>query len=146
MQARKWVVSKDYSTISNWCKQYDWDNAIPKEALPKVGIIVIDKEPMCAAGLFIDKTSKLSFMWGIFSNPNVSKIKLYKAMKMCINEIKKEAKRNKLSFVYSVTGENALHKLYNKNKDMMLCENNINSYIISLKGDKKLDWISYNHG
>ena len=146
MQARKWVVSKDYSTISNWCKQYDWDNAIPKEALPKVGIIVIDKEPMCAAGLFIDKTSKLSFMWGIFSNPNVGKIKLYKAMKMCINEIKKEAKRNKLSFVYSVTGENALHKLYNKNKDMMLCENNINSYIISLKGDKKLDWISYNHG
>ena len=146
MQARKWIVSKDYSIISNWCKQYDCDNAIPKEALPKVGIIVIDKEPMCAAGLFIDKTSKLSFMWGIFSNPNVGKIKLYKAMKMCINEIKKEAKRNKLSFVYSVTGENALHKLYNKNKDMMLCENNINSYIISLKGDKKLDWISYNHG
>ena len=143
MQARKWIVSKDYSTISNWCKQYNWDNAIPKEALPKVGIIVIDKEPMCAAGLFIDKTSKLSFMWGIFSNPNVSKIKLYKAMKMCINEIKKEAKRNKLSFVYSVTGENALHKLYNKNKDMMLCENNINSYIISLKNSKKLDWISY---
>ena len=146
MQARKWIVSKDYSTISNWCKQYDWDNAIPKEALPKVGIIVIDKEPMCAAGLFIDKTSKLSFMWGIFSNPNAGKIKLYKAMKMCINEIKKEAKRNNLSFVYSVTGENALHKLYKKNKDMMLCENNINSYIISLKNNKKLDWISYKHG
>ena len=146
MQARKWIVSKDYSTISNWCKQYNWDNAIPKEALPKVGIIVIDKEPMCAAGLFIDKTSKLSFMWGIFSNPNVGKIKLYKAMKMCINEIKKEAKRNNLSFVYSVTGENALHKLYKKNKDMMLCENNINSYIISLKNNKKLDWISYKHG
>ena len=146
MQARKWIVSKDYSTISNWCKQYDWDNAIPKEALPKVGIIVIDKEPICAAGLFIDKTSKLSFMWGIFSNPNVGKIKLYKAMKMCINEIKKEAKRNNLSFVYSVTGENALHKLYKKNKDMMLCENNINSYIISLKNNNKLDWISYKHG
>ena len=45
MQARKWIVSKDYSTISNWCKQYDWDNAIPKEVLPKVGIIVMDKEP-----------------------------------------------------------------------------------------------------
>ena len=146
MQARKWIINKDYSIISNWCKQYDWDNVIPKEALPKVGIIVIDKEPMCAAGLFIDKTSKLSFMWGIFSNPKVSKIKLYKAMKLCVDEIKKEAKRNKLSFVYSVTGENALHKLYKKNKDMMLCENNINSYIISLKNNNKLDWISYKHG
>lgn len=100
MQARKWIVSKDYSTISNWCKQYDWDNAIPKEVLPKVGIIVIDKEPMCAAGLFIDKTSKLSFMWGIFSNPKVSKIKLYKAMKLCMDEIEKEAKKiNFLLFI-----------------------------------------------
>ena len=66
--------------------------------------------------------------------------------KETIDEIKKEAKRNNLSFVYSVTGENALHKLYKKNKDMMLCENNINSYIISLKNNKKLDWISYKHG
>ena len=73
MQARKWIVSKDYPTISNWCKQYDWDNAIPKKVLPKVGIMIIDKEPICAAGLFIDKTSKLSFMWGIFSNPKASK-------------------------------------------------------------------------
>ena len=146
MQARKWIVSKDYPTISNWCKQYDWDNAIPKKVLPKVGIMIIDKEPICAAGLFIDKTSKLSCMWGIFSNPKASKIKLYKAMKLCVDEIKKEAKKNKLSFVYSVTGENALHKLYNKNKDMMLCENNINSYIMSLSKNKNLDWISYKHG
>jgi len=28
----------------------------------------------------------------------------------------------------------------------MLCENNINSYIISLKNKKNLDWISYKHG
>ena len=67
-------------------------------------------------------------------------------MKLCVDEIKKEAKKNKLSFVYSVTGENALHKLYNKNKDMMLCENNINSYIMSLSKNKNLDWISYKHG
>ena len=67
-------------------------------------------------------------------------------MKLCIDEIEKEAKKNKLSFVYSVTGENALHKLYNKNKRMMLCENNINSYIISLNKNKNLDWISYKHG
>ncbi len=138
MQTRKWKLDTDYKYLVEWWKQYDF-GTVPKEC-------VIDKEPMCAAGLFIDKTSKLSFMWGIFSNPSVSKIKLYKAMKMCIYEIKKEAKRNNLSFVYSVTGENALHKLYKKNKDMMLCENNINSYIISLKNNKKLDWISYKHG
>ena len=67
MQPRKWNVNKDYSIIFNWCKQYNWDAVIPKEVLPKIGVIIIDKEPICAAGLFVDKTSKLGFMWGIFS-------------------------------------------------------------------------------
>jgi len=146
MQARKWSLSKDYSTILNWCKQYGWDTPIPKQVLPKVGVIVIDKEPICASGLFVDKSSKLGFMWGIFSNPKTSKIKLVKAMKICIDEIKKQADNNKLSFVYTITGEKALHKLYNKNSKLDLCENNINSYIMSLNKSKKLDWISYKHG
>jgi len=145
MQTRKWIVNKDYPIIFKWCKEYGWDNAIPKKVLPKIGIMITDKEPICAAGLFIDKTSKLSFMWGIFSNPKINKIKLYRAMRLCVDEIRKEANKHKLYFVYSVTGENALHKLYKKDKHMMLCENNINSYIMSLNKNKKLDWISYKH-
>ena len=105
--------------------------------------IVIDQDPICAAGLFVDKTSKLGFMWGIFSNPKTGKIKLFKAMKMCVEGIKKQAIKNKLSFVYTITGENALHKLYGKHMGMHLCENNINSYIMSFKNNKNLDWISY---
>jgi len=81
-------------------------------------------------------------MWGIFSNPKTGKIKLFKAMKMCVEEIKKQATKNKLSFVYTITGENALHKLYGKHIGMTMCENNINSYIMSLKNNKNLDWIS----
>ena len=107
MQARKWNVKKDYPSILKWCQQRDWDAPIPQETLPAVGAIVIDEENICAAGLFIDKTSKLGFMWGIFSNPKTSKIKLFKAMKMCVEEIKKQAIKNKLSFVYTITGENA---------------------------------------
>jgi len=143
MQARKWNIKKDYPFISDWCKQRDWDASIPKEILPAVGVIVIDQDPICAAGLFVDKTSKLGFMWGIFSNSKAGKIKLFKAMKMCVEEIKKQAIKNKLSFVYTITGENALHKLYGKHMGMHLCENNINSYIMSLKNNKNLDWISY---
>ena len=143
MQARKWNVKKYYTFISKWCKQRDWDSSIPQEILPAVGVIVIDQDPICAAGLFVDKTSKLGFMWGIFSNPKTGKIKLFKAMKMCVEGIKKQAIKNKLSFVYTITGENALHKLYGKHMGMHLCENNINSYIMSLKNNKNLDWISY---
>jgi hypothetical protein len=142
MQVRKWNVKKDYSSILKWCNQRDWDSPIPQETLPAVGVIVTDKEDICAAGLFVDKTSKLGFMWGIFSNPKTSKIKLFKAMKMCVEEIKKQAIKNKLSFVYTITGEKALHKLYGKHIGMHLCESNINSYIMNLKNNKNLDWIS----
>jgi hypothetical protein len=142
MQPRKWNVNKDYSIIFNWCKQYNWDAVIPKEVLPKIGVIIIDKKPICAAGLFVDKTSKLGFMWGIFSNPKISKIKLFRGMEMCIEQIENEAKKNKLSFVYTITGENALHKLYNRSNKLDLCENNINSYIMNFTKNKKIDWIT----
>ena len=142
MQVRKWNVKKDYPSILKWCNQRDWDSPIPQETLPAIGVIVTDKEDICAAGLFVDKTSKLGFMWGIFSNTKTSKIKLFKAMKMCVEEIKKQATKNKLSFVYTITGEKALHKLYGKHIGMHLCESNINSYIMNLKNNKNLDWIS----
>jgi len=142
MQPRKWNVNKDYSIIFNWCKQYNWDAVIPKEVLPKTGVIITDKEPICAAGLFVDKTSKLGFMWGIFSNPKINKIKLFRGMEMCIEQIENEAKKNKLSFVYTITGENALHKLYNRSNKLDLCENNINSYIMNFTKNKKIDWIT----
>ena len=144
MLARKWNVKKDYPLILQWCQQRDWDSPIPQETLPAIGVMITDKEAICAAGLFVDKTSKLGFMWGIFSNPKVSKIKLFKAMKMCVEEIQKQATKNKISLVYTITGESALHKLYGKHMGMHLCENNINSYIMNLnkKKYKNLDWIT----
>ena len=142
MEVKKWDLSKDYSIISKWCKDRKWDLAIPKEMLPPLGIIISDKEKICAAGLYIDKKAKFGFMYGLFSNPKTSKIKLFKAMKMCVEKIRKQAIKNKLSFVYTITGENALHKLYGKHMGMHLCENNINSYIMNLKNKNNLDWIS----
>ena len=55
MQVRKWNVKKDYPSILKWCNQRDWDSPIPQETLPSVGVIVTDKEDICAAGLFVDK-------------------------------------------------------------------------------------------
>jgi len=144
MQARKWNVKKDYPSILKWCQQRDWDTPIPQETLPAVGAIVIDGENICAAGLFIDKTSKLGFMWGIFSNPKTSKIKLFKAMKLCVQAIEKQAIKNKLGLVYTITGESSLDKLYTKHMGMSKCENNVKSYVINLNKNKykNLDWIS----
>ena len=144
MQTRKWNLTKDYSIISKWCKQHKWDLSIPKEMLPPLGVIVFEEKEICAAGLYIDKKAKFGFMYGIFSNPKTSKIKLFKAMKMCLKEIEKQATKNKLGMVYTITGEPSLNKLYTKHMDMKLCENNVKSYVMNLNKNKykNLDWIA----
>ena len=144
MQAKKWNLIKDYSTISKWCKQHKWDLSIPKEMLPPLGVIISEKEKICAAGLYIDKKAKFGFMYGLFSNPKTSKLKLFKAMKLCLKEIENQAIKNKLGMVYTITGEPSLNKLYTKHMDMKVCENNVKSYVMNLnkKKYKNLDWIS----
>ena len=145
MQIEKWNLNKHYLTISKWCKEHKWDLPIPKEMLPSLGVIIIEKEEkICAAGLYVDKKAKFGFMYGIFSNPKTSKIKLFKAMKLCLKEIEKQATKNKLGMVYTITGEPSLNKLYTKHMDMKLCENNVKSYVMNLNKNKykNLDWIS----
>jgi len=80
----------------------------------------------------------------LFSNPEIGKIKLFKAMKLCIQEIEKQAIKNKLGLVYTITGESSLDKLYTKHMGMITCENNVKSYVINLNKNKykNLDWIS----
>jgi hypothetical protein len=144
MQVRKWNVKKDYPVILKWCQQRDWDSPIPQETLPAIGVMVTDKDPICTAGLYIDKKAKFGFMYGLFSNPKTSKIKLFKAMKLCVQEIEKQAIKNKLGLVYTITGEPSLDKLYTKHMGMSTCENNVKSYVINLNKNKytNLDWIS----
>lgn len=144
MQVRKWDLDKDYPILSDWCKKRNWDLPIPKEMLPKLGTIIVDEKPICAAGLFIDINSSFGFMYGIFSCPEVGKIKLFKGMKLLINNIKKQALQNNIKLIYTITGEDSLHKLYTKYMNMICCESKVKSYIINLNENKykNLDWIS----
>ena len=108
------IRDKDYSIISKWCKDRKWDLAIPKEMLPPLGIIISDQEKICAAGLYIDKKAKFGFMYGLFSNPKITKIKLFKAMKLCVQSIEKQAIKNKLGLEKSPY---YLHEFHNENDE-----------------------------
>ena len=142
MNSRRWHLNKDYPTLQRWFKLHKWDSPIPKDLLPEFGIIV---EDICAAGLYMDRTSKFSYMYGIFSNPNIPKIKLVKGMILCLQEIKKLAKEYNLNFIYTTTAEPSLHKLYNKILKINNCESNLKAYIIDLDNSNiNLDWISEN--
>lgn len=137
---RRWQLNKDYPTLVQWFKDHQWESPIPKDILPELGIIVDD---ICAAGLYTDKSSKLGYMYGIFSNPKVSKITLFKSMKYCFEGIKEIAEELNLKYIYTTTGEKALHKLYKKYLHLTNVENTLKSYIIDLQNtNNNLDWIS----
>ena len=95
MNFRKWNLKKDYPIIIEWCKKRKWDLPIPQKLLASEGIVVEEDSLLCVAVLYIDKESGFSYMYGIFSDPDANKIKLFRAMKLCVDEmIKKIIKPN----------------------------------------------------
>ncbi len=143
IKCRRWNLDKDYPILKKWFKEHKWESVVPKEMLPLQGIIVEDNEPICALGLYFNKKVKFGYMYGIFSNPKIGKIKLVKAMKMSIQEVKKLAKQKNIEIILTHTAEKALEKLYMKYGDMEYGEQNVKSYIMNLNKKKynNLDWL-----
>ena len=144
MKYRVWDLNQDYPILEKWCKERKWDSVIPKEMLPPQGIVVEDEEPICALGLYLNEKVKFGYMYGIFSNPKVGKITLFKAMKMSLRGVRELASTKGVEVIITHTAEEALEKLYTRHGDMELVEKNVNQYIMNLnKGKyKNLDWIS----
>ena len=143
MKYRFWNLDKDYTILEEWCKERNWESSIPKEMLPPQGIIIEDKDPICALGLYLNEKVKFGYMYGIFSNPSTPKIKLFKAMKLCFNGIKLIANELNLKYLYTTTAEKSLSKLYSKFLKLNNCESNLKAYIINLNNlNANLDWIS----
>jgi len=144
MNSRLWDLNKDYDTLVEWWNQHEFDLPVPKDVLPPLGIMIeMNGVPVCAAGLYEDhRRTKFGFMFGLFTNPEIGRIKLYKAMNMCLEEIQNEAKIKELGLVYTITGESALFKLYERN-NMTLVENNTRSYVMNVQQENYNDlrWI-----
>ena len=136
MNCRNWNLDNDYDMIGKWLKGHDFNALPPKEILPKGIIVEEDNKGICAAALYMDK-SGFAYMYGIFSDPEVNKIKLVKAMKMCLDGIKNLAKENNMDLIWTTTGESALLRLYPKN-GMTLVENNLSAFVMNIT-DKHTD-------
>ncbi len=144
MKYRLWNLDQDYPILEKWCKARNWESKIPKEMLPPQGIIVEDKQPICALGLYLNEQVKFGYMYGIFSNPDIGKMTLFKAMKMSLRAVKELASSKNIEMIITHTAEKALEKLYTNHGDMELVENNVNQYVMNLNKEKykNLDWIS----
>ena len=112
MKYRFWNLDKDYTILESWCKERNWESNIPKEMLPPQGIIVEDEDTICALGLYLNEQVKFGYMYGIFSNPKIGKMKLYRAMKLSLEAVKKLATSKGIEVIITHTAEKALEKLH----------------------------------
>ena len=99
MKYRLWNLDQDYPILEKWCKARNWESKIPKEMLPPQGIIVEDKQPICALGLYLNEQVKFGYMYGIFSNPEIGKMTLFKAMKMSLKAVKELASSKNIEMI-----------------------------------------------
>ena len=143
MQARNWILDKDYPYLVNWWKQHQF-GIVPKKCLPPDGIIVEENNiPICAGGLYRCVNSNFSVMEWIVADKTASIKNIHKGLNLCITEIFKLAKKYNMELIYSMTANTSLHKRYTKYHNMKLVENNVKTFLMDLtKSYTDLEWIS----
>ena len=101
MQSRPWNRDKDYDTLVQWWR--DWEfGVVPKECLPPDGIVVEhDGKPVCAGGLYIGEGTQFAFMEWIVTDKSAEARTVHNCLKLCIDSIMELAKKRGIKLVYT---------------------------------------------
>ena len=142
MESRKWDLDTDYEYLVKWWEQYDFGK-VPKECLPPDGIIIEDKKPICAGGIYFCNGTKFGFMEWVVVDKKIGLKTAHKALNLCIEEIIKMAKEKGTKLLYTVTAQEALQKRYTKYHGMEIGEKNSMTFVknLSNKQYKDLDFV-----
>ena len=138
MQARKWNLDTDYKYLVEWWKQHEF-GIVPKECLPPDGIMIEDKKPVCAGGLYFGINTKFAFMEWIVVDKNIGFKTAHQALTLCINEIIKMAEEKNIKLLYTVTAEQALQKRYLKYHGLEVGEKSAMTFYKDLSNKKYKD-------
>ena len=142
MQARKWNLDTDYEYLVDWWEQYDFGK-VPKECLPPDGVIIEDKNPICAGGIYFCDGTKFGFMEWIVVDKKIGLKTAHKALNLCIEEIIKMAREKGVKLLYTATAQEALQKRYVKYHGMEVGEKSSMTFAkdLSDKPYKDLEFI-----
>jgi|TARA_R100000544_G_C2186843_1_gene39665 hypothetical protein len=142
MQARKWDLDTDYEYLVDWWEQYDFGK-VPKECLPPDGVIIEDKNPICAGGIYFGIGTKFAFMEWIIVDKKLGLKTAHKALNLCIEEIIKMAREKGVKLLYTATAQEALQKRYIKYHGMEIGEKSSMTFVknLSNKQYKDLDFV-----
>ena len=141
MHARKWNLDTDYEYLVNWWEQYDFGK-VPKECLPPDGVIIEDKNPICAGGIYFGIGTKFAFMEWVIVDKKIGLKTAHKALNLCIEEIIKMAREKGVKLLYTATAQEALQKRYVRYHGMEIGEKSSMTFVkdLSNKQYKDLDF------
>tara|TARA_R110000765_G_scaffold367733_1_gene457849 strand:+ start:148 stop:585 length:438 start_codon:yes stop_codon:yes gene_type:complete len=141
MESRKWNLDTDYEYLVNWWEQYDFGK-VPKECLPPDGVIIEDKNPICAGGIYFGIGTKFAFMEWVIVDKKIGLKTAHKALNLCIEEIIKMAREKGVKLLYTATAQEALQKRYIKYHGMEMGEKSSMTFVkdLSNKQYKDLDF------
>ena len=142
MQARKWNLDTDYEYLVDWWEQYDFGK-VPKECLPPDGVIIEDKNPICAGGIYFGIGTKFAFMEWVIVDKKIGLKTAHKALNLCIEEIIKMAREKGVKLLYTATAQEALQKRYVRYHGMEIGEKSSMTFVkdLSNKQYKELDFV-----
>ena len=142
MDSRRWNLDTDYEYLVKWWEQYDFGK-VPKECLPPDGIIIEDKNPICAGGIYFCDGTKFGFMEWIVVDKEVGLKTAHNSLNLCIEKIIKMAKEKGVKLLYTVTAQEALQKRYVKYHGMEIGEKSSMTFTKDLSNEqyKDLDFI-----
>ena len=141
MLARKWNLDTDYEYLVDWWEQYDFGK-VPKECLPPDGVIIEDKNPICAGGIYFGIGTKFAFMEWVIVDKKIGLKTAHKALNLCIEEIIKMAREKGVKLLYTATAQEALQKRYVRYHGMEIGEKSSMTFVkdLSNKQYKDLDF------
>ena len=142
MESRKWNLDTDYEYLVNWWEQYDFGK-VPKECLPPDGVIIEDKNPICAGGIYFGIGTKFAFMEWVIVDKKIGLKTAHKALNLCIEEIIKMAREKGVKLLYTATAQEALQKRYVRYHGMEIGEKSSMTFVkdLSNKQYKELDFV-----
>ena len=141
MDSRRWNLDTDYKYLVKWWKQYDFGK-VPKECLPPDGVIIEDKNPICAGGIYFGIGTKFAFMEWVIVDKKIGLKTAHKALNLCIEEIIKMAREKGVKLLYTATAQEALQKRYVRYHGMEIGEKSSMTFVkdLSNKQYKDLDF------
>ena len=102
---------QDYAKIRHWWTLHGQPE-VPKNVLPKCGVVVKDKRQMvCAAWLYLDNTVAVAWMAWLVSNPTLPAMTVLRGLKELISGIEAVCTSQNRSLLFTMTDRPALGRL-----------------------------------